>query len=151
MSLVSSYTDRSFQCSGHDDNNDQFMNKKNVDISIQFIEEKQDNSLKMHSQKYFESLESSKKKMDDIDEINRIRKFFAKNKVKIVKFNHSFDSSVQRFTQFDGYITIDPVSKFIDFTNKKPNSNPTYILEADPQEVERQQIKYKQKMARKFK
>lgn len=70
--------------------------------------------------------------MDDIDEINRIRKFFAKNKVKIVKFNHSFDSSVQRFTQFDGYITIDPVSKFIDFTNKKPNSNPTYILEADP-------------------
>lgn len=68
-----------------------------------------------------------------------------------MKFNHSFDSDVQRFTQFDGYITIDPKTKFIEFTNKKPNSNPTYILEADPQEVEKQQKKYKEKMASKLK
>lgn len=99
---------------------------------------------------YFKSLEACKTRMDDIDEINRIRKFFAENKVKIVKFNHSLDSDVQRFTQFDGYMTIDQETKYIEFTIKKPNNNPKYILEADPMEVEKQQKRYQQKMKEKL-
>ena len=73
--------------------------------------------------------------MEDVDEINRIKKFFADNKVKIVKFNHSLDDSVQRFTQFDGFMQIDSETNYIKFTIKKPNNNPQYILEADPSEI----------------
>lgn len=80
--------------------------------------------------------------MNDIGEIDRIREFFSKNKVKIVKFNHSFDEDVQRFTQFDGYMEYDREKKYLKFTNKKPSNNPKYILEADPAEVEKQQKKY---------
>lgn len=102
------------------------------------MEEKQDHTLKLHKELYFKSLEACKTRMDDIQEIDRIRKFFSENKVKIVKFNHSFDSDVQRFSQFDGYMSYDKDSKYLKFTNKKPNNNPKYILEADPIEVEKQ-------------
>ena len=42
--------------------------------------------------------------MKDFHEIDRIMSFFKENKVIITKLNHSLDKSVQRFTQFDGYI-----------------------------------------------
>ena len=54
----------------------------------------------------------------------------------MIKFNHSLDSDVQRFTQFDGFMQLDEEGKTITFTNKKPNTNPKYILEADPATIE---------------
>ena len=35
-------------------------------------------------------------------------------------------------------MVIDKETKFIEFTNKKPNNNPKYIPEAEPIEVEKQ-------------
>ena len=95
--------------------------------------EKKDNTLLMHHNSYFNSLNACKGRMDDIDEINRIRKFFMDNKVKIVKFNNSLDSRVQRFTQFDAYMQLEELGQFIKFVNIKPIDDPKYILEADPE------------------
>ena len=41
--------------------------------------------------------------MDDIYEIERIKKLFVKRKIKMIKLNHSFDADIQRFTQFQGF------------------------------------------------
>lgn len=36
----------------------------------------------------------------EIHQIEEIRDFFAENKIKIIKLNHSVDPNVQRLTQF---------------------------------------------------
>ena len=88
--------------------------------------------------------------MEDLDEINRIRKFFQENKVKMIKMNHSFDSDVQRFSQFDGYIQLSKDGKYLEMTNKKPSNNPKYILEADPDTIAKEQKEHQEHMKKKL-
>lgn len=101
--------------------------------------------LDYHRFKYRENRQIYEKKRDDFDEINRITKFFTNNKAKIIKLNHNLDGHVQAFTQYEGFMQIEEaldleppfgMKTFLRITNKKPNNNPKFILEADPYEVE---------------
>ena len=56
--------------------------------------------LSFHKKRYMEHVKKHKFNMNDIYEIERIKKFFVKRKMKIIKLNHSFDADIQRFTQF---------------------------------------------------
>lgn len=58
---------------------------------------------------------------------------FEENKIEIVKYNSSLDSTVQNFPTIDGFIQV--IDGELIITNKKPVELPKYILEADPNDV----------------
>lgn len=71
--------------------------------------------------------------------MDRIISFFKSNKVTITKLNHSLDSSVQQFTQFDGFIQLDEDNDDeLVITLKKPSNKKEYILEADPAQADKE-------------
>lgn len=53
-----------------------------------------------HKEQYFESMMKQKKKFNDFYEVERITTFMKISKLALVKLNHNFDMSLQRFTQF---------------------------------------------------
>ena len=52
------------------------------------------------------------------------------NKISIVKYNNTFDSSVQNFPTYDGYLQIE--HGYLVITLKKPCAKPEYIMNSDP-------------------
>lgn len=73
------------------------------------------------------------KQILESEEINFIRKSFANQKVKIVKYNDPLDETTNKFCYFEGFMQLDGTEIVI--TNKKPLENPQYILEADKKVV----------------
>lgn len=78
--------------------------------------------LDYHFEKYFEHYDESREQMKDDSEIENIHKFFKENKVTITKLNHSLDESVQRFTQFDGYIQLKDDDELVIMLKKPANT-----------------------------
>ena len=74
-------------------------------------------------------------------QIDKLIKYFKSNKVKITKLNHSIDKSVQRATQYEGYIVLHENDGF-DIMLKKPCGDHQYILEADPNLIQAEQNRY---------
>ena len=55
-----------------------------------------------------------------------------KDPIKCVKYNYSLEEEIQNQLQFDGTIQLSEDGQELIIINKKPNTNPEYILEADP-------------------
>lgn len=59
-------------------------------------------------------------------------------KVYCYKYNHAMDPSVQNHKIFEATIELSPDGTELIITNKKPVSDPEYILEPDPNVVKAQ-------------
>ena len=63
--------------------------------------------------------------------------------IRCIKYNYSIDPEGQNHLQFDALLQVSQDGKELLIYNKKPNDNPEYIPEADPDEVKRQRDLYK--------
>lgn len=70
----------------------------------------------------------------------------------------SLDDTTQNFSSYDGFMFTDEESQELIIMNMKPNTNPKYVLLADPKEVieekkkwEEEQEKLKKKIEEEYK
>ena len=95
-----------------------------TDLGADFLEE--------HKMKYQLYRDEVDLKKHDYDEIEKITESLKNDPIKCYKYNNNLDKSIQNFSQFDSIISISGDGKELIITNKKPNENPEYVLEADP-------------------
>lgn len=84
---------------------------------------------------YFKNKRLNRKAEKNFGEINDIKDFLFQNKLTIIKLNHSVDTNIQRFTQYEGYFQLSMDFEELEIINKKPTDQPFHILQMDPQEL----------------
>ena len=89
------------------------------------------------SQKYNSSKAIFRKASKNYALIDQIKKKFSKNKIKCFKYNYNIDANVQNWRQFESYMQLSKDGTEINIVNLKPIIKEEYVLEADPNEVER--------------
>ena len=75
-------------------------------------------------------------------EIEHIKTHFKQQKVSVIKYNYAVDDSVQNSSCFEAFLQLSEDEEFLMITNKKPDEDPEYILEADPEAVRNAQEAY---------
>ena len=81
---------------------------------------------------------------DNLNESGDIFNFFRENKVKIIKFNNTFDKSVQNQASYDGFMQIQDSELVI--TLKKPTVEPEFVMDADNEAVMKAKEAHREKM-----
>ena len=66
-----------------------------------------------------------------------------KHKMPCVKYNYSLDKETCDFTSYESILQLSEDGKTIKLTNLKPKINNLYVLEADPNEVLKQQQEFR--------
>lgn len=66
-----------------------------------------------------------------------------------MKYNYSIDPEGQNHLQFDALLQVSPDGKDLLIFNEKPDDNPEYIPEAEPEVVKRQREIYKESVRKK--
>ena len=67
---------------------------------------------------------------------------FKTRKIQITKMHSSLDDSTQNFSSYEGFMHTDMESQELIIMNKKPVSNPQYVLLSDPQMVHEEKKKW---------
>ena len=88
-------------------------------------------------QKYELAVEKIDKEKFNLDCLDEIEEKFKTKRIKCYKYNYNIDEKVQNFRQFEAYLSLSKDGTQLIITNMKPISNPEYVLEADPNVVER--------------
>ena len=65
--------------------------------------------------------------MNDIDQIDVIRKMLVENKISCYKYNYSLEESVQTFKAQEAYLQLSSDFKYLYIVNKKPNEKVIYV------------------------
>ena len=95
--------------------------------------------------KHWESYDRAKAIIDEqatnFEEYIDIRSYLSKNKIDAFKYNYALDSVVQNFGTFECFIELSKDYKYIKITNRKPNEQIKYILEADPEKLQEARLK----------
>ena len=73
-----------------------------------------------HHEMYFKNKRLNRKAEKNFGEINDIKDFLFQNKLTIIKLNHSVDTNIQRFTQYEGYFQLSMDFEELEIINKKP-------------------------------
>jgi hypothetical protein len=68
------------------------------------------------------------------NEINEIYNFMRESKIKIIKYNNTFDSTVQNLSSYEGFMQIE--DGYLNLFLKKPQEKPKFVLEADPKVIQ---------------
>lgn len=67
---------------------------------------------------------------------------FKTKKISITKMHSSLDDTTQNFSSYEGFMHTDMDSEELIIMNKKPVSNPQYVLLADPKMVHEEKMKW---------
>ena len=79
----------------------------------------------------------------DYDEIEFIVETFQENKITAVKYNNTLDDEGQRASSYASFINVSGDGERLIITNKV-KINDEYVLENDPEEIQRQKDEKKQ-------